>query len=79
MKYTACLTVRYQYLGRYLALENFNCLSNKSIELTPINTVISTLVSGMKFSSVIRSNPYIGFNQDFLGHLSLDFKQDIWK
>jgi hypothetical protein len=60
LKYTACLTASH-YSGRYLALENFSCLSNKSIALALFAIVTAILVSKMKFSSVITPNAYNGF------------------
>lgn len=70
LKYTACLTASH-YPGRYLALENFSCLSNKSIALALFAIVTAILTSKMKFSSMITPNAYNGFVQDFLGHFPL--------
>jgi hypothetical protein len=69
--YNAYLIASYRYLGRYLALENFSCVPNKSMAFTPFAIGIAILVSKMKFSSVITLNTYNGFVQDFLGHFPL--------
>ena len=63
------------YLGRYLALENFSCVPNKSMTLTPFAIGIAILVSKMKFSRMITPNAYNGFVQDFLGHFPLQISK----
>ena len=73
--YSAYLTASYRYIGRYLALENFSCVPNKSMALTPFAIGIAILVSKMKFSSVITPNAYNGFVQDFLGHFPLQISK----
>lgn len=72
---SAYLTASYRYIGRYLALENFGCVTNKSMALTPFAIGIAILVSKMKFSSVITPNAYNGFVQDFLGHFPLQISK----
>jgi hypothetical protein len=71
LKYSACLTTSHHYLRRYLALENFSCLSNKSMALALFAIIMASLVSKMKFSSVITPNAYNGFVQDFFSHFPL--------
>ena len=71
LKYTACLTASHHYLGRYLALENFSCISNKSVALALLAKFVAVLVSKMEFFSVPAPNACNGFVLDFLGHFPL--------
>jgi len=59
------------YLGRYLALEYFSCLSNKSMALTLFTKFIAVLVSKMEFFCVPAPNASIRFALDFLAHFPL--------
>ena len=71
VKYTACLTASHNYLGKHLALEDFSCMSNKSVALALLAKFVAVLVSKMEFFSVPAPNTYNGFVLDFLGHFPL--------
>lgn len=67
----ACLTASHHSVGIYLALEDFGCLSDKSVALALLAKFIAVLVSKMEFFSVPAPNACIGFVLDFLGHFPL--------
>ena len=56
----------------WLALEDFSCLSSKSMALTLLAKFIPVLISIMKLFSMPAPNTYVGLALDFLAHFSLN-------
>ena len=55
-----------------LALEDFRCLSSKSMALTLLAKFIAVLVIIMELFSMPAPNTYVGLALDFLAHFSLN-------
>ena len=68
LKYIACWTASDYYLVKYLALEDFSCISHKCVALALLAKFIAVLVSKMECFSVPAPNACNGPVLDFLAH-----------
>lgn len=68
--YTTCWTASDHYLVKYLALEDFSCISHKCVALA-LAKFIAVLVSKMECFSVPAPNASNGPVLDFLAHFLL--------